>query len=81
MGVGTDHVPGQTHVLRSTTVLTSVEYGPDRVKYSAFEPRGEEILRIARAPASITVGGKAVAEATTRNFFQLFRAARSPQDA
>ena len=51
---------GESHILRSTTVITNVTYEPTRIRYAAFDPRGEEILRLARMPRSVNVGGQPV---------------------
>jgi len=58
---------GQSHLLRSTTVITRVAYEPTRISYAAFDPRGEEVFRLARPPASITIGGQPVTSYVVRS--------------
>jgi hypothetical protein len=49
---------GQTHILRSSSVVTDVEYHSDGgVTYSTFDDAAEEKISMAFIPAGVAVGG------------------------
>jgi hypothetical protein len=48
---------GESRLLRSTSVVTHVRYGEREVAYRTFDDAGEEVLRLAFAPAEVTAGG------------------------
>jgi hypothetical protein len=50
----------ENHVMRSTSVVTSVIYGKSRITYSTFDAPADtiEVLRLAFVPASVSVNGK-----------------------
>jgi hypothetical protein len=50
--------PGENHVLYSEGILKEVEYGSDRVAYTATKTRDTEYLRLAFRPGTITLNGK-----------------------
>ena len=52
--------PGEDHLLRSSSVITRVEYRPGAVGYEAFDPEGEEVLRVSFAPQRVVAGGRAL---------------------
>ena len=49
---------GENHILRSTSVMVELSVTADRVAYTAFDADGDEVLRLAKAPMSIAMGGK-----------------------
>ena len=52
--------PGETHILYSEGILKNVEYGSDRVSYTATKTRDTEYLRLSFKPETITVNGKSL---------------------
>ena len=46
----------ENHVLGTTSTITHVKYGKNRITYKTFEPQGDEILRIAFAPQVLADG-------------------------
>ena len=55
----------ENHLLRSTSIVNHVEYGPGaaaRVAWTTFDVDSTETLRLVAWPASVTVGGTALAE-------------------
>ena len=52
--------PNEDHLLRSTSVVTHVEYAPGRVAWSTFDDDSVETLRLAAAPSSVTMAGRAL---------------------
>ena len=62
MGAQPEWAPtGENHLLRSTSVIKQVEYGDGRVSYQAFDADGEEVLRLAFAPAKVEADGHPLA--------------------
>jgi hypothetical protein len=49
--------PGESHLLRSTSVLRAVEYGSASVSWEAFDDDSTETLRLASRPLRVTTGG------------------------
>ncbi len=49
--------PGETHLLRSTSVVQSVAYSPNRVEYTTFDGAAQEVLRVTFTPASVLANG------------------------
>ncbi|MGZ3453391.1 MAG: hypothetical protein ACXWUG_11490 [Polyangiales bacterium] len=47
---------GEGHLLRSSSVVTEITYGPKELRYSAFDPSGTEELRLPTKPVKITGG-------------------------
>lgn len=47
----------EDHLLRSTSIVGHIEYGPDRVGWKTFDPQGEETLRLTFRPTSVLVDG------------------------
>ena len=52
--------PNEDHLLRSTSVVTHVEYAPGRVAWTTFDDDSVETLRLAATPTAITVSGRAL---------------------
>src|ERR1019366_1486774 len=48
---------GEDHLLRSTSVLRSVEYGKRTLRYTTFDPEATEVLRLSYAPTRIEADG------------------------
>ena len=44
----------EDHLLRSSSVVTEVAYGPGTVRYRAFDDAGEEVLRLSFVPKTVT---------------------------
>jgi len=55
---------GQDHLLDATTTVTSITYAPGRIDYRTFDNAGTETLKLAFAPASVTVGGVALGQSS-----------------
>ena len=56
--------PGETHLLRSTSVVRSVTYGANRVDYTTFDGAAQEVLRVAFTPTSVLGNGAALPQRT-----------------
>jgi hypothetical protein len=54
--------PGESHLLRSTSIATHVEYAPARVAWSTFDAEATDTLRLASRPARVTAGGETLSE-------------------
>jgi len=54
--------PGEAHLLRSTSIVTHVEYAPGRVAWSTFDDDAVETLRVPARPDGVTAGGEALDE-------------------
>ena len=46
------------HIIGSDSVIQKVAYQPGRIEYTAFEPRGNEILRITFKPQGVLADAK-----------------------
>ena len=44
---------GETHLLRSTSLITRVSYQPGGVRYSAFDATGSKVLKLNFKPAHV----------------------------
>lgn len=66
MGAQPEWAPaGQNHLLRSTSVVKSVTYGPgNEVRYTTYDASATEVLRLAFVPSSVTAGGTALSQRT-----------------
>ncbi|MCY1031023.1 Ig-like domain-containing protein [Corallococcus sp. BB11-1] len=64
MGAQPDWAPaGQNHLLRTTSVVKSVTYGPgNEVRYTTYDASATEVLRLAFVPSSVTAGGTALSQ-------------------
>jgi hypothetical protein len=47
----------EDHLLSSSSVIRDIRYAPGRIAYKAFDPQGNEILKIAFFPASVRADG------------------------
>ncbi|MEI7895031.1 MAG: hypothetical protein WCI05_18190 [Myxococcales bacterium] len=47
--------PSENHILRSSSVITTVTYGEHDVRYSTFDQSAEELLRLVELPSSVEV--------------------------
>jgi len=54
--------PDEVHVLRSTSVVSHVDYGPGHAAWTTFDDDATETLRLPGAPAAVSVAGAALAE-------------------
>jgi hypothetical protein len=48
---------GQTHLLRSSSVITDVQYGPKEIGYRAFDADGSEVLKLGFVPHHVSADG------------------------
>jgi hypothetical protein len=51
----------ENHLLQSTSIIGHIEYEPDRIGWTTFDPHAEETLRLTFRPASVLVGGSRLA--------------------
>jgi hypothetical protein len=49
---------GESHLVRSSSVVTEVAYEPRSVRYRTFDASGEEVLRLAFEPKAVTLEGE-----------------------
>jgi hypothetical protein len=57
MGALPEFAPiGESHVLRSSSVIQKVSYGPRRVTYKTFDSEGTQVLRLNFKPTRVTAG-------------------------
>jgi len=49
--------PLENHLVGSTSIVTKVSYGANELSYATFDEDATETLRLAFAPARVTVGG------------------------
>jgi len=54
--------PNEVHLLRSSSVVSHVDYAPGRVAWTTFDDDATETLRLPGAPSTVSVGGTALAE-------------------
>jgi hypothetical protein len=54
--------PHELHLLRSTSVVSQIEYGPGRVTWTTFDADATETLRVPSRPSSVTANGQPLAE-------------------
>jgi hypothetical protein len=47
----------QTHLLRSTSVVRSIQYAPGEINYQLFDGSAQEVLRLNFVPQSVTADG------------------------
>jgi hypothetical protein len=58
MGAVPEWAPArESHLLRSTSVVTRVDYGSSRIGWTTFDDDATETLRLVAWPASVTLGG------------------------
>jgi hypothetical protein len=56
--------PGEDHLVRSSSVVTEVAYGPGVVRYRTSDGEGDEVLRLSFTPRTVAAGGQPLARAT-----------------
>ena len=49
---------GENHLLRSTSVVRSITYGPTGIDYETFDSTATEVLRLSSAPLNVLAGGQ-----------------------
>jgi hypothetical protein len=54
--------PGESHILRSTSVVTHVDYAPDRTEWSTFGADAVDTLRLPGRPTAVAAAGVALEE-------------------
>ncbi len=63
LGAVPDWAPGdEVHLLRSTSIVTHVDYSPGRVAWRTFDADSTETLRLPSRPRSVTASGAPVME-------------------
>jgi hypothetical protein len=63
MGALPDLAPiGESHILRSTSVIQKVSYSHNRIAYKTFDSTGTQVARLSFKPAKVTVGGSSLRE-------------------
>jgi hypothetical protein len=56
--------PDQDHLLRSTSIVKSVEYSQATIRYSTFDNSATEVLRLKAKPRQVTAGGAMLRQRT-----------------
>ena len=65
MGAIPEFAPaGADHLLRSSSVVQKVTYGPHHVAYRTFDAAAVEVLRLSFKPSHVTAGGVALHQGT-----------------
>ncbi|MEO8660870.1 MAG: hypothetical protein ABI693_20530 [Bryobacteraceae bacterium] len=62
---------GQSHILRSSSVIQRVEYGDKSLRYRTFDADSTEVIRLAWKPVQVIAGGSLLAPAETYTVQQL----------
>ena len=63
MGAEPEWAPStEGHVLRSSSIVTRVDYTPGRIAWSTFDPDATETLRLPARPDAVTVGDDRLVE-------------------
>jgi hypothetical protein len=53
---------GENHILRSTSVITEVDYSAKSITYMTYDERSAEVMRVAGKPSRVLAGGKTLNE-------------------
>jgi hypothetical protein len=53
---------GEDHLLRSTSVVQTISYKPDAIRFQTFDNAADVTLRLASKPKAVTVNGKKLSE-------------------
>ena len=53
---------GESHILRSSSVIQKVSYGPRRIIYNTVDPEGTQVMRLNFKPVLVTAGQTPLAE-------------------
>ncbi len=59
--------PCENHILKSESVVRSVEYGKNQISFTTFDDNGAAIIRLIKKPAEISVDGVKIQENKTGN--------------
>jgi len=63
MGALPDLAPiGESHILRSTSVIQKVSYSHNRIAYKTFDSTGTQVARLSFKPSKVKVGGSSLPE-------------------
>ncbi|MCL2658930.1 MAG: hypothetical protein FWD64_00225 [Acidobacteriaceae bacterium] len=63
MGALPEYAPaGESHILRSSTVIQKVSYGDRYISYRTFDSEGTQVLRLNFKPTRVTAAGTALGE-------------------
>lgn len=54
----------ENHLLRSSSVVQTIDYEPALIRYRTFDAEGQELLRLKTRPRSVRVGEHSLPEAT-----------------
>ena len=61
MGAVPEWAPqGESHILRSSSQVTKVEYASDRLTYATFDKGSSEVIRLSFVPKRVAAGGVAL---------------------
>lgn len=58
---------GQTHLLRSSSVVQTVDYQPNILSYHTFNTDGIEVIKVDRIPSGVALNGIVLAQRTDLN--------------
>jgi hypothetical protein len=47
---------GESHLLRSSSVVQKISYAPHRITYKTFDPEGTQVMRLNFKPTRVTAG-------------------------
>jgi hypothetical protein len=50
--------PDETHLVRSSSIVTTVEIGADSLSYATFDQAARDVLRLTRAPSRVEIDGQ-----------------------
>jgi len=53
---------GESHILRSTSVIQKVSYSHNRIAYKTFDSTGTQVARLSFKPSKVKVGGSSLPE-------------------
>ncbi len=53
---------GESHMLKSSSVVQKINYGPQQISYQTYDADANEVLRLTSKPVAVTVGGTAINE-------------------
>ncbi|MEP7230184.1 MAG: hypothetical protein ABI691_08030 [Ginsengibacter sp.] len=56
---------GENHLLKSTSMVQKINYGPQQISYKTYDAEAREVLRLASKPVVISVSGTALKETKT----------------
>lgn len=65
MAVMPQLAPCDNHILKSESVVRSVEYGNDQISFTTFDDNGAATIRLVEKPADISVNGVKINESET----------------